>query len=114
MLERDITLNNGFLAKSLPAGFSWMRLGDTGGITRNKLGCDGFLWLKNACWPVEVKIGNGKLTESEEKTKNWCKERGILYLIIRFHEKLDLWELEIADMSLSYIGKRLDILENLL
>jgi len=104
VLERDLTLSNGVIAKNLPKGFFWMRLGDTGGIARNKLGCDGFLWFKNHAWPTEVKVGNGKLTESEEKMKSWCKERYITYLILRYHEKYNLWELELADMSLSYSG----------
>lgn len=116
MLERDLTLSNGVIAKNLPKGFYWMRLGDTGGIARNKLGCDGFLWFKNHSWPTEVKVGNGKLTDSELKLKEWCKEKSIIYLILRYHEKLGgIWELELADMSLSYTGSNLgEVVENLL
>lgn len=115
MLERDLTLSNGVIAKNLPKGFYWLRLGDTGGIARNKLGCDGFLWFKNHAWPTEVKVGNGRLTESEEKMKSWCKDRFITYLILRYHEKYSLWELELADMSLSYSGGNLgEVVENLI
>lgn len=116
MLERDLTLANGVISSNLPQGFSWFRIGDTGSMSRNKPGCDGFIFFKNHAWPTEVKVGNGKLTESEEKMKNWCKEKGIYYLILRYHEKHGgLWELEIADMSLSYTSMKLgEVIEPLI
>lgn len=116
MLERELTTSTGVIASNLPKGFYWMRLGDTGGMSRNKIGCDGFIWFNNHSWPVEAKIGNGKLTESEEKMKNWCKERNILYLILRYHEKHNgLWELELADKGLSYTSIKLgEVFESLI
>ena len=116
MLERELTTSNGLIATNLPAGFYWMRLGDTGGMSRNKLGCDGFIWFNNHCWPTEVKIGNGKLTESEEKLKEKCREHNILYLILRYHEKHGgLWELELADKSLIYTSMKLgEVFESLI
>jgi len=95
MLERELTLSDGTIAKNLPKGFTWLRLGDTGGKEKNKLGCDGFLFHGTECWITEVKVGNGKLTDNEHKLMVWCLERRISYIILRFFPDNNLWAIDI-------------------
>lgn len=101
MLERELTLQNGIISKNLPKGVVWLRLGDTGKTTFNKLGCDGFLFLGLSCWVTEVKMNTEKLTQSEEKLQKWCLDNKVNYLIMRYHEKLKLWELQLAGTMFS-------------
>jgi hypothetical protein len=94
MLERDLTLQNGTISKLLPRGVSWLRLGDEGKVSRNKLGCDGFIFHGSECWITEVKIGNGKLTDNEFKLRTWCSVNKTNYIVIRFFPDYPIWIIE--------------------
>lgn len=97
MLERELTLQEGIIQQNLPQGVTWLRLGDTGKVTRNKLGCDGFLFHGQSCWVVEVKLNNEQLTDNERKLQKWCFSKGIKYVIIRYFTDAKLWIIEITN-----------------
>jgi hypothetical protein len=47
------------------------------------LGCDGILWLKTGKVAfIEIKVGTAKLTDSEERLRNICREHGVLFLVV--------------------------------
>ena len=96
MLERELTLQEGIIQQNLPQGATWLRLGDTGKVTRNKLGCDGFLFHGRSCWITEVKLNNESLTENEKKLMEWCYSKGIKYIVLRYFTDIKLWVIEIT------------------
>jgi len=116
LLERDLTKTNGLINKSLPLGWYFYRFPDTGGRKRNPQGCDGLLMFgKHVAYFLEVKIGNGKLTESEQKLFKWCHDNKRPYFLLRYYEKENLWVME--DLVFNNIkvntGNLKDIVEEL-
>lgn len=93
-VERDITSKTGYIAKNLPKLMHWQRLPDLPFKNQHKKPYDGLLWLRNRCWPIEVKMNNSKLTEGEKSTAEEYLKNGIEYLILRYYINEKMWILE--------------------
>lgn len=115
MVERDITASNGILSKNLPLGWYWFRFPDTGGRKRNSIGADGLLLFgKHIGYFIEVKLGNGQLTESEKKLCNWCHSNNRPYFLLAYYESKDTWKLEDLVFNNIKVGPNLkEIIEEL-
>lgn len=109
MLERELTLQEGIIQQNLPQGVTWLRLGDTGKVTRNKLGCDGFLFHGQSCWITEVKLNNEPLTENEYRLLKWCYSKGIKYIVLRFFTDARVWVIEVTNDNWSCSGTTLSV-----
>lgn len=107
MLERELTLQEGIIQQNLPDGVTWLRLGDTGKVTRNKLGCDGFLFHGQSCWITEVKLNNEKLTDNERTLLDWCIVNSIKYIILRYFPDVKLWIIHVATSNWTCSGSTL-------
>ena len=94
MTERDLTANNGVIAKELDGtGWYWERMPDMTGSHRNTVGFDGLLCrAPGVAIRTEVKVGGGRLTDSEDAELGRCVERGDVYVVLRCHGHC--WTLE--------------------
>ena len=100
MLERELTKENGLIAKSLPKGWRWKRIADTDSRRRHGAGFDGILWYGRYGVEVEVKVGNKPMTETEEKEREACRIAGNPYVTLYWYP--DEWIL--IYRSSSWIG----------
>jgi hypothetical protein len=115
-LEREITGSFGLMASNLPKGFSWLRFPDDGGPKRNSLGADGLLLFgRGQAFLLEVKVGKGKLTKSEEKLFKWCFNNGRPYFVLNYYEKpTEIWVLGDLVFGGVWSGSLKEVVENLI
>jgi hypothetical protein len=105
VLEREITSQNGIISKNLPENVHWLRIADSMKSSQHAKPFDGILFIKNFCWPLEVKIGSSKLTEGEIKYAEKCRKYNTEYIVLRYYDKYNAWSVEIygSDVTMEYI-----------
>lgn len=107
MLERILTAQNGVIPKLLESNFTWHRIHDAGRKNVHKKKIDGFLLFREFGCPVEVKIGNARLTSTEQEYRKLLTSCGHYHMTLRAfiikehstaHKSEILWSADVMDV----------------